>query len=257
MSFDLWNNFASGSHICGILSVISICTKCLMVMWNDRDISRFYFFFHFFSTYHELFGLRLILNCGRENVGGFNVHKINSKNDDAVYWYRGYSKNGLRFHAFRIFFRLDANVTSNRFADKLCAEQFYDLYKNCQKNSANNFLFSSTTSVRVTRFVTWWIIRTLATNLNFQIELGISWSGKRRQLWRQMCVWFFCFPSTTTNEKTQQTRTLFNSSCAVNDNEFSLWLSMCIIIAYTTATVRQCTSLFSNGQKTIFLWYRV
>lgn len=39
----------------------------------------------FFPTYHELFRLRLILNCGRENVGGFNVHKINSKNGDAVY----------------------------------------------------------------------------------------------------------------------------------------------------------------------------
>lgn len=43
------------------------------------------FFFVGFLTYHKLFRLRLILNCGRENVGGFDVHKINSKNDDAVY----------------------------------------------------------------------------------------------------------------------------------------------------------------------------
>lgn len=51
-----------------------------------------FFVFCFWSTYHELFGLRLILYCGRENVGGFNVNKINSKNDDAVYWHRMYSK---------------------------------------------------------------------------------------------------------------------------------------------------------------------
>lgn len=38
-----------------------------------------------FCTYNEFFcRLYLILNCGRENVGGFKVHKIYTENDDTV-----------------------------------------------------------------------------------------------------------------------------------------------------------------------------
>lgn len=178
-------------------TVISIRTKW-NVMWKDN--------IYFFSvTYHELFGLRLILNCGRENVGGFNVHKINSKNDDAVYWHRVYSKM-VAIERFNVFF---------------AGREFGPRIDSVTEYVHTTILFCTTTKKLSTNFSNpqrifkcSWRVRSLA-NLYARNKFINFQSKKRRQTSTTMTTNVRVKNEFFPQKSTRQTWTLFNSSCAV------------------------------------------